>query len=59
MAKIMTQFDILSKKIMGTGANRVNVMGVGCANPEEAKFEAFLSEEVNFLSKQGCGYRSN
>lgn len=48
MAKIMTQFDILSKKIMGTGANRVNVMGVGCANPEEAKFEALYNEKGEF-----------
>lgn len=44
---------------MVVGAQSVNVVGFGCANCQEAKFEAFLSEEVNFLSKQGCGYRSN
>ncbi|KAK4726893.1 hypothetical protein R3W88_031810 [Solanum pinnatisectum] len=59
MAKIMTQLDILSKNVMGVGSQSVNVMGVGCVNPQEAKFEALYNEEVNFLANQGGGYRSN
>uniref|UniRef100_M1DYP1 Integrase core domain containing protein n=1 Tax=Solanum tuberosum TaxID=4113 RepID=M1DYP1_SOLTU len=59
MAKIMTQLDILSKNVMGAGARSVNAVGVGCANPDESKFEALYNEEVNFLTNQGGGYRSN
>uniref|UniRef100_M1DYA7 Uncharacterized protein n=1 Tax=Solanum tuberosum TaxID=4113 RepID=M1DYA7_SOLTU len=59
MAKIFTQLDILSKNVRGAGARGVNVEGVGCANPVEAKFEALYNEEVNFLANQGGGYRSN
>uniref|UniRef100_M1D8I6 Integrase core domain containing protein n=1 Tax=Solanum tuberosum TaxID=4113 RepID=M1D8I6_SOLTU len=59
MAKIMTQLDILSKYVMGAGARSVIVVGVGCVNPDEAKFEALYNEEVNFLANQGGGYRSN
>ncbi len=55
----MTQLDILSKNVMGAGARSVNVVGVGCVNPDEAKFEALYNEEVNFLANQGGGYRSN
>jgi len=55
----MTQLDILSKNVMGAGARGVNVMGVGCVNPDEAKFKALYNEEVNFLANQGGGYRSN
>ncbi|KAK4721531.1 hypothetical protein R3W88_011764 [Solanum pinnatisectum] len=59
MAKIMTQLDILSKNFMRAGAHSTNVVGVGCANPEEMKFEALYNEEVNFLANQDGGYRSN
>uniref|UniRef100_M1AX07 Integrase core domain containing protein n=1 Tax=Solanum tuberosum TaxID=4113 RepID=M1AX07_SOLTU len=59
MAKIMTQLDILSKNVMGAGARGVNAEGVGCANPEEANFEALYNEEVNFLANQCGGYHSN
>uniref|UniRef100_M1DVU7 Integrase core domain containing protein n=1 Tax=Solanum tuberosum TaxID=4113 RepID=M1DVU7_SOLTU len=59
MAKIMTQLDILSKNVMGAGARSVNVVGVGCVNPEESKFEALYNEEMNFLANQGGGYRAN
>uniref|UniRef100_M1DDT7 Integrase core domain containing protein n=1 Tax=Solanum tuberosum TaxID=4113 RepID=M1DDT7_SOLTU len=59
MAKIMTQLDILSKNVMGAGARNVNVVGVGCVNQDEAKFEALYNEEVNFLANQGGGYRAN
>jgi len=58
-AKIMTKLDILSKNVRGAGARAVNVMGVGCVNPDEAKFEVLYNEEVNFLANQGSDYRSN
>uniref|UniRef100_M1DIL3 Integrase core domain containing protein n=1 Tax=Solanum tuberosum TaxID=4113 RepID=M1DIL3_SOLTU len=58
MAKIMTQLEILSKNVMGAGARNVNAVGVGCVNPDEAKFEALYNENVNFLANQGGGYRS-
>jgi len=44
MAKIMTQLDILSKNIMGAGAQSIITVGVECANPEEEKFEALYNE---------------
>uniref|UniRef100_M1DH82 Integrase core domain containing protein n=1 Tax=Solanum tuberosum TaxID=4113 RepID=M1DH82_SOLTU len=44
---------------MGDGVQSVNVMGVGCINRDEAKFEALYTKEVNFLAKQGGGYHSN
>uniref|UniRef100_M1DIX5 Integrase core domain containing protein n=1 Tax=Solanum tuberosum TaxID=4113 RepID=M1DIX5_SOLTU len=50
MAMIMTQLDILAKNFIGDGARSVNAMGVGCVNPDEAKFEALYNEEVNFLA---------
>uniref|UniRef100_M1DL69 Putative plant transposon protein domain-containing protein n=1 Tax=Solanum tuberosum TaxID=4113 RepID=M1DL69_SOLTU len=59
MAKIMTQLDILSKNVVGAGTRGVNVVGVGCPNPDESKFEALYNEKVNFLANQGGGYRSN
>ncbi|KAK4731373.1 hypothetical protein R3W88_024361 [Solanum pinnatisectum] len=59
MDKIITQLDILSKNVNGAGTRNVNVMGVGCVNPKEAKFEALSNEEVNFLANQGGGYRTN
>uniref|UniRef100_M1DH69 Integrase core domain containing protein n=1 Tax=Solanum tuberosum TaxID=4113 RepID=M1DH69_SOLTU len=59
MDKIMTQLDILSKNVIGAGARSVNAVGVGCANPDESKFEPLYNEEVNFLANQGDDYRSN
>ena len=59
MTKIMTQLDILTKNVMGAGARSVNVGGVRCVNPKEAKFEALYNEEVNFLANLGGGYRAN
>uniref|UniRef100_M1DE87 Uncharacterized protein n=1 Tax=Solanum tuberosum TaxID=4113 RepID=M1DE87_SOLTU len=53
MAKIMTQLDILSKNVMGDGARSVNVVGIRCVNPDEAKLEALYNEEMNFLANQG------
>uniref|UniRef100_M1DL55 Putative plant transposon protein domain-containing protein n=1 Tax=Solanum tuberosum TaxID=4113 RepID=M1DL55_SOLTU len=45
----MTQLDILSKNVMGVGARSVNVVGVVCVNPDEAKFEALYNEEDKTL----------
>ncbi|XP_049362576.1 uncharacterized protein LOC125827308 [Solanum verrucosum] len=59
MAKIIMQLDILSKNVMRAGARGINVVGVGGENPEEMKFESMYDEEVNFLTNQGGGYRSN
>uniref|UniRef100_M1DTM0 Integrase core domain containing protein n=1 Tax=Solanum tuberosum TaxID=4113 RepID=M1DTM0_SOLTU len=44
---------------MGAGARSVNVVGVGCVNPDEAKFVALYNEEVNFVANQGGGYCVN
>uniref|UniRef100_M1DP64 Polyprotein protein n=1 Tax=Solanum tuberosum TaxID=4113 RepID=M1DP64_SOLTU len=59
MAKIMTKLDILSKNVIGAGARVVNVVGVGCTNHDEVKFDALYNKKVNFLANQGGGYRSN
>lgn len=34
-------------------------MGVGCANPEESKFEALNNEKLKFLANQSSEYCSN
>uniref|UniRef100_M1DJS1 Integrase core domain containing protein n=1 Tax=Solanum tuberosum TaxID=4113 RepID=M1DJS1_SOLTU len=59
MTKMMTQLDILAKNAMGAGARSINVMGVGCVSPDEAKFESLYNEEVNFLANQGGMYHAN
>uniref|UniRef100_M1D899 Integrase core domain containing protein n=1 Tax=Solanum tuberosum TaxID=4113 RepID=M1D899_SOLTU len=59
MAKMMTQLDILATNVMRSCARSVNVVGVGCVNPDEAMFEAMYNEEVKFLANQGGGYRAN
>ena len=59
MTKIMTQLDILSKNVIGAGTHIVNDVGVGNTNPDEMKFEALSTEEVNFLATLDGGYRSN
>ncbi|KAK4733655.1 hypothetical protein R3W88_007916 [Solanum pinnatisectum] len=59
MAKMMTQLDILSKNVMGSGLNSVNVVGISGENPEEAQFEVLYNEEVNFLTNKGGEFHSN
>lgn len=44
---------------MGVGARSVNVVGVGCVNPDEANFKAMYNYELKFLANQGGGYRVN
>ena len=44
---------------MRAGSRSVNYVGVGCANPEEAKFESLYCEKVNFLDNQGGSYHLN
>uniref|UniRef100_M1D8H5 Integrase core domain containing protein n=1 Tax=Solanum tuberosum TaxID=4113 RepID=M1D8H5_SOLTU len=59
MAKMMTQLDILSKNVMGSGLKSVNIFGIGGENPNEWRFESFYNEEVNFLANDGGGFRPN
>ena len=59
MTKIMTQLDILSKYVMGACVRSVNVFGVGCANHEEAMFEALANKKVKFLTNQRGYYSAN
>ncbi|XP_049405185.1 uncharacterized protein LOC125868605 [Solanum stenotomum] len=59
MAKIMTLLDILSKNAIGAGASSINVVGVGCANHEEASFDTLYNEEPDryfpFVFNQAVG----
>ena len=48
----MTQHDMLSKNLMGACIRSVHVLGVGCANHEEAIFEALDNKKVKFLTNQ-------
>ena len=48
----MTQLEILSKNVMGACIQSINVLDVGCANHEEAMFEALDNKKVKFLTNQ-------
>uniref|UniRef100_M1DKF9 Integrase core domain containing protein n=1 Tax=Solanum tuberosum TaxID=4113 RepID=M1DKF9_SOLTU len=52
MAKMMTQLDLLSNNMMGSGLKSVNVVEAGGVNPEEAQLEPMYNEDVNFLSNK-------
>ncbi|WMV50528.1 hypothetical protein MTR67_043913 [Solanum verrucosum] len=58
MAKIMTQMDLLTKHVMGSGYKSVNAVGASSGVcPDDAQFEAMYNEEVRFLSNQAGGSR--
>uniref|UniRef100_M1DZZ3 Integrase core domain containing protein n=1 Tax=Solanum tuberosum TaxID=4113 RepID=M1DZZ3_SOLTU len=57
MAKMMTQLDIFAKNVMGDGARSVNVVGIGCVNPNEAKCEALYNKEVGESRVQSVTHR--
>lgn len=40
-------------------ARSINVVEVGCVNPDESKFQALYNEEVNFLGNQESSYHAN
>lgn len=50
---MMTQMDLLSKYVIGSGYKVVNAVGASNnASPNDAQFEDIYNEEVQFLSNQ-------
>ncbi|WMV38399.1 hypothetical protein MTR67_031784 [Solanum verrucosum] len=58
MAKMVTQFDLLSKHVMGGGTKSVNVVGTNIGQCD-VKFEALYNEEVQYLGNQVGGSHNN
>ncbi|WMV19212.1 hypothetical protein MTR67_012597 [Solanum verrucosum] len=59
IAKMMTQIDLLSNHVMGSGSKVVKAVRIYRVNPNKAQFEAMYNEEVKFLANQGGGFRLN
>ncbi|WMV45835.1 hypothetical protein MTR67_039220 [Solanum verrucosum] len=56
MALMMTQMDLLTKHVIGSGYKVVNAVGINsCVNPNEAHFEAIYNEIEQFLANQVGG----
>ncbi|WMV13972.1 hypothetical protein MTR67_007357 [Solanum verrucosum] len=59
MAKMITQMDLLTKHVMGSGHKVVNAINTNSGvNPDDAHFEAMHNEEVQFFANQVGGSRS-
>ncbi|WMV13461.1 hypothetical protein MTR67_006846 [Solanum verrucosum] len=60
MSKMMSQLDLLSKHVMGSGLKSVNALGKSSGKcSEDAKFEVLYNKEVRFLGNQMEGSHPN
>ncbi|WMV29902.1 hypothetical protein MTR67_023287 [Solanum verrucosum] len=58
MEKMMTQMELLTKHVMGSGDKAMNVVGTNSEmSSDDAYFEAIYNKEVQFLSSQAVGSR--
>ncbi|WMV37411.1 hypothetical protein MTR67_030796 [Solanum verrucosum] len=59
MAKIMTQMDLLTKYVMGSGSKVVNAISARSGmSPDDTQFEAMYNEGVQYLSNQAREFLS-
>jgi len=60
IAKIITQLDLLSKYVIGSGLKFVNAVGTNSGQClDDAKFEALYNEKVQYLGNQVGGSHPN